>query len=390
MPFTEEIKEHLELQERCTVGSAFGGTGGATGSYSIASIRDLILRYSPFHGPSEIEQALRRASNIFPRQVLKIVIGNLIRFSFLIELTNITVGSTKMKTRWLQGLILMPQAGSFEPIRGSFQPGNDPRASSFEECASIFATAITILCERADQGTSIIDLIQELNRFRRVPYEFPFTYIQPSAEPVHTADNICWTVTDDLYWLLKARRILDTAPVEFRPALNAIKKAKIQVKVYKTDRSLTGKDKTNRAKRWEVLTGDFQHATLPQCWSVEQKLAADLVSFSSFPEVLKASFLDEGLITGAEPVTRCPVTLEQLDYGQLSQAVLEDRHGVSEYQIGHLNPLKRGGIHNGDNICWQSADGNRIQGNRTIEETQQLLDQIAMRRHADHNLHHTE
>jgi hypothetical protein len=135
MPFTEELKEHLELQERSTVGSAFGGTGGATGSYSITSIRDLILCYSPFHGPSEIEQALRRASNIFPGRVLRIVIGNLIRFSFLIELTNITVGSTKMKTRWLQALILMPESGSFEPIRGSFEPGNDPRASSFEECA---------------------------------------------------------------------------------------------------------------------------------------------------------------------------------------------------------------------------------------------------------------
>jgi hypothetical protein len=47
---------------------------------------------------------------------------------------------------------------------------------------------------------------------------------------------------------------------------------KFEVKVYKTDRALTGKDKSNRAKRWEVLAGDFQHATLEECWSAERKL----------------------------------------------------------------------------------------------------------------------
>ena len=61
-------------------------------------------------------------------------------------------------------------------------------------------------------------------------------------------------------------------------------KKKLQVKVFKTDRSLTGKDKTNRRKRWEVLPDDFQHATLEQCWSAERQLTADLVGFDGFPK----------------------------------------------------------------------------------------------------------
>ncbi|MBW1667006.1 MAG: hypothetical protein JRJ66_02915 [Deltaproteobacteria bacterium] len=381
MPFLDELKVHLETQERETVGSAFGAPGGARRtSYSITTIRDWILGHIPFQGQTPIEQCLRRADNAFPRRVLRIVVGNLIRFSFLIELTNITIGSTKMKTRWIPGLILMPQPNSFEPIQGSFEPGNDPRASSFDECVSIFTTACNTLCDEVLNDPALINFIEELNRHRRVPYEFPFVYSDPAAEPVHTAANISWTITDDLRWLLKARKILDNSPEKHKPALNEIKKSKIQVKIYKTDRALTGKDKTNRAKRWEVLAGDFQHATLPQCWSSEKKITYDLVLFDGFPEVIKNTFIEQGLITGNEPVTRCPVTLEPLNYTQLARAVLNYTHGVSDYQIGHLYPLKRGGIHDGTNVCWQSADGNRIQGHLTIEETRQLLREIEERR----------
>lgn len=381
MPFLDELREHLEIQERETVGSAFGGpAGGGRASYSVTSIRDWIITYIPFHGETPIEQSLRRANNIFQEHVFKIVVGNLVRFSFLIELTNITVGSTKMKTRWVAGLILMPQPNSFEPIRGSFEPENDPRASSFEQCARVFTTACNTLCDEVQSDPTLINFIEQLSKHRRVPYEFLFTYSDPTAEPVHIADNIIWSITDDLRWLLRARRILDNAPAEFKTALKEIKKSKIQVKIYKTDRALTGKDKTNRAKRWEVLAGDFQHATLPQCWSVERKITSDLVLCDSFPVVIKNTFIEQGLITGNEPVTRCPVTLEPLNYTQLVEAVLDYAHGVSDYQIGHLNPLKRHGIHDGSNVCWQSADGNRIQGNRTIEETEQLLWQIEARR----------
>ncbi len=381
MPFLYGLKQVLEKEEEDTVGKAFGANRVAIKkNYSIKNIHDWIIKQNFNQGQSPAEHALARAYRIFQRSTLKIIIANLIRFSFLIELTKKDLGSTKMKTRWLPSLIQMPQEDSFEPIDGLFEPGNDPRAATFEECAMIFAVVCNELCDQAQDNDAVPNFIRELNDYRRVPYEFPFTYSNPCAEPVHTSDNVEFSISEHLQWLLKARTILDNAPEEHINALNEIKKAKIQVKVYKTDRALTGKDKTNRAKRWEVLAGDFQHATLPQCWSVEKKITSYLVLFEDFPAQIKEQFIQQNLLTGNEPVTKCPVTLEPLNYNQLAATILNHTHGVSDYQIGHLRPLKRDGSHTGDNVCWQSADGNRIQGHLSIDETERMLDAIAQRR----------
>ena len=83
------------------------------------------------------------------------------------------------------------------------------------------------------------------------------------------------------------------------------------------------------------------------------------------------------MIAQDRPLTRCPVTYEILSLDKLAG---DPVHGKAEYQIGHLHPLKRGGRHCGNNVCWQSADGNRIQGDLTIEETNKLLDDICSRK----------
>jgi len=191
--------------------------------------------------------------------------------------------------------------------------------------------------------------------------------------------NINWILNDNLQWLLQAREILKNVGIEFRNAIRQIEKKKLEVKVFKTDRSLTGKDKTNRAKRWEILLGDFQFATLAQCWACEKKLTTDLVHMFDFPESIKSKFIERNLIEQNTSPTCCPVTLERLSYTTLATSVLSPTHGISDYQIGHLIPLKRNGVHDGENICWQSDHGNRIQGNLTIDETRNLLEKIANR-----------
>jgi hypothetical protein len=128
------------------------------------------------------------------------------------------------------------------------------------------------------------------------------------------------------------------------------------------------------------LVDDFQHASLEDCWSAERKLINDFVCFQDFPPVIRTAFAEQGLISTSSQVTCCPVTLEPLSFSRLAEAILQPTHGVSEYQIGHLHPLKRGGKHTGANVCWQSADGNRIQGDLTIEETHRMIDAIAARR----------
>ena len=257
-----------------------------------------------------------------------------------------------------------------------------PAPATFDECATIFTESCNLVCDRVAQDSSLKVLIQDVNRLRRVPYEFPLSYLDHDRNPLHQSGNISWIVNDDLRWLLKARRILQNAGGNYKAAIREIEKAKFQVKLYKTDRALTGKDKTNRARRWEVLAGDFQHSPLEDCWSAERKLTTDLVNFQGFPPSLKAQFVEQGLIEAEAPQTLCPVTFEPLSFDDLAEAVTNTTMGRSEYQVGHLHPLKRDGKHDGANICWQSADGNRIQGDLTIEETLQLLDRIAERRSA--------
>ena len=381
MAWQDNLRQKIEKEETETVGAAFGGEAvGRTKSFSLPKIRDWILAAEPFNGTSPIEQALRRTRSKFTKPVFAIVVAGLVRYSFLIELTNLSVGSTKMKSRWLPGKIKMPQADSFEPVEGTFEPGNDPRAATFGECAAIFTESCNIVSDRVDQDASLKELTREVNRLRRMPYEFPLSYLDHDQDPVHRSGNVRWIVNDDLRWLLKARRILGTASGTTKAAIREIEKAKFQVKLYKTDRALTGKDKTNRARRWEVLAGDFQHSPLEDCWSAERKLTTDLVNFQGFPPSLKAQFVEQGLIEADTPQTLCPVTFEPLNYNDLAEAVTNTTMGRSQYQVGHLHPLKRDGKHDGTNICWQSADGNRIQGDLTIEATLELLDQIAERR----------
>lgn len=368
----QEIKNLLEQEERDTVSDAFGGqkATGATKSYSVAKIRDAILAKTFSPGASPLQAALAQAKNALPGRTFKLILGNLIRFAFLIELTNLKVGSTKMKTRWLPGDILMPQDGSFEPIRGSFEPGNDPRSSSFDICLQVFIKCLTEITQRQQRNATVAQEIIDLDASSSVPYESVFDYVDPQADPVHTAENVAWVFNRDAEWLLKARPLI-------KSVLEKKLLDKIQTKTYKTDRALTGKDKTNRAKRWEVLADDFQHATLTECWSVERKLYEDLVFFENFPPPTRKRFEDAGLVAQGKPVTRCPVTHEVLDFSKLAGDPI---HGKAEYQVGHSHPLKRAGRHRGDNVCWQSADGNRIQGDLTIDETNLLLDGIFQRK----------
>ena len=381
MPFPNRLCQIIEAEEIETVGTAFGGTRPAShNSYSVARVRNAILAAKPFRGSSPVESALRRASSIFSASEFGVLIASLIRFSFLIELTNIKVGSTKMKTRWLPAQILMSQAGSFEPIQGTFRPGDDPRSATFETCLQIFTKSWNVVCDKVTQDTSVIRTLRDLNELRRVPYEFPLSYIDSQRTPVHTASNVCWKVNDDLRWLLRGRRVLRRASGHIGEAIRKIEKSKLEVKVFKTDRSLTGRDKTNRAKRWEVLAVDFQHSSLEGCWSAERRLTTDLVHFRDFPDVLKTRFLREGLVKHQAPATVCPVTFALLSFEELAKSVLNTKLGISAYQIGHLQPLKREGKHIGTNICWQSADGNRIQGALSVEDTHKLLTGIAKRR----------
>ena len=178
-------------------------------------------------------------------------------------------------------------------------------------------------------------------------------------------------ITDlsDLKWLIVVRPIVYNLLRE--SGGNKIVN-KIKTKSYLTDRSQTGEVQTNRAKRFECLYNDFQSATKEECLSVERKLLNDLCGFKNFPkEIIKKNTFNN-FFDGFD--TKCPITFEHLNFNDL---ISGSTHGESKFQVGHLQPLKRGGEHIGKNIAWISDSGNRIQGDLTIEETHNLIIEIS-------------
>ena len=369
MTFSENFQKIFNDEEKRTVSSSFGGAAlsGKAPSFRVERAVDWLLGHAGDYKDNDTIQKINQLEKHFIKKELKYVLSAAVRFAFLVELTNLKISSTKMKTRWLEGKIIKTRPGSFENYQGVFEPGKDQRACSFEECLRIFDKIMDFLASSPDHISISLQLSN--GNKRSVSYEFILSYEEPRRDPVHSVDNIRLVDLEDIGWLVKARPILKRMLT--RRNIN-----KIKTKTYLTDRSQTGKDQTNRAKRWEVLDGDFQHATLEECWSVERKLLRDLVCFSNFPEDVKNKLITTGVIGESKSITRCPVTWVELDYTDFA---CESKHGESPFQVGHLNPLKSGGKHEGQNVAWMTEDGNRIQGDLKLDEVRSMLIDIYQR-----------
>ena len=156
---------------------------------------------------------------------------------------------------------------------------------------------------------------------------------------------------------------------------------KIHVKSYLTDRAQTGAYQTNREKRWEAHPLSPQFALRQDCLMVELALLEQLVGFVGFPKGMLDKILTEKIMEAPPSPSRCPVTLDLMDFTKLSASVTNPKHGKSPYQVGHLNPLKAGDSpkyrHAAANISWISDDGNRIQGHLALQATKDLIKRIA-------------
>ena len=157
---------------------------------------------------------------------------------------------------------------------------------------------------------------------------------------------------------------------------------KIKVKTYLTDRVLTGAHKTNREKRWETHPGSVHFALRRDCLDIERSLIEQVCKFDGFPKKLQSDLVGLQLIKRPTDVSRCPVTMEPLSYPEFERELREPDHGKASFQVGHLNPLKavnddpQSG-HTALNISWVSANGNRIQGSLSLDETRGLIRRIA-------------
>ena len=357
------LKAALETEELRTVSDAFGGIkcDGKTPSFNIDSVLTTLAHSCAFYPTDPISVSIGLLRTQLSQKECDFVVGSLIRFCFLIELTNISITSTKMKTRWMPAKIIRTIPGSFQNYKADFVPGMDQRAMIFDECAKIFDSALRGLL--AHPGHLAIARALTLDSNRSVSFESVLTYIDPSLNPVHIASNVRLVDLTDISWLVKNRSII-------REALTLKNIKKLKTKTYLTDRSQVGADQTNRAKRWEVLSADYQHATLEECWSVERELLTQLLAFHNFPREIIVKVGGSGHVVRLH---RCPVTHVEFDFVSFTN---ESSHGKSSFQVGHLIPLRSGGRHVANNVAWVTEDGNRIQGNLSLSEVHKLLNGI--------------
>jgi hypothetical protein len=302
------------------------------------------------------------------QKVSNYVLDSLLRASFLIEIVKTPkIETTKMEVHWTNRL-----------------DNDDPRYASYEDCLQIFEEGVAAAEDLLDNAERC-ELLCLLTTKHHLPYELPFDYRRREiTKPMHHPSNMLWLWDDEgVKRAIKLRAYL-TSSIDDPHYISIFSKAyldKIKVKTYLTDRVLTGEHKTNREKRWEVHPASVHFAFRRNCMEIEHQLVTQLCSFEGFPLDLRQKLESAKLLGPCEVPYRCPITLDPLHFDQFVAEILQPTHGKSDFQVGHLNPLKaitddpQAG-HTFLNIGWISANGNRIQGSLTLVQTRKLLGRI--------------
>lgn len=305
-----------------------------------------------------------------PKECKKLAYG-ILRHAFLIELVKLPkVETTKFCTRW------------------DSQLSQDSRNCSFLECKDIAHDLILNFANNWLNNTKTLEVLNLFFDYAILPYELPIDYIErpiinDTETRIHRKGNVAWIVDHNVIRTLKLRQYLtnpQTSPdVEFfKKVLND----KIKIKTYLTDRVLTGVHKTNREKRWEVHPRSVHFALRRVCIAIEYELVTQLCAFDGFPENFRKMLQEQEILPQEMEIFRCPITLEPLVFQQFQQELMNPTHGKSNFQVGHLNPLKLDDPnslisgHTSGNISWISANGNRIQGSMSLKEVRNLLKRI--------------
>ena len=324
---------------------------------------------------NEIKEGVVYLRSTLEKKIFQHTLQGLLRSSFFIELVNDDISTTLMKTRWVKIASKGKKQEDFDET--------DPRYSTFETCYRLFVHLILELKKHLEKDSGKGEILKEFYQLKLVPYEIPIDYIGLGANrSIHYKENMSWFFSDKTYEVIKLRRHFLKLSQDYSPVFGKIMRSKVEVKTYLTDRVQTGTHKTNREKRWEVHPESVHFALRRTCWDIETTLMKQLLNFYGFPDLNWAKKLRSELYGNTDSLYRCPVTLNVLSFEELEKEVTNPTHGKSNFQVGHLNPLKREGSsdsngHTSKNIAWVSEDGNRIQGSLSLDETRDLLRQIA-------------
>jgi hypothetical protein len=292
----------------------------------------------------------------------------ILRNVFLIELVKKPkIETTKFRVRWIDEL------------------SNDPRGCSFDECLHMAQGLIRELPGWLGKSPEHGLTLQLSFNCSLIPYEAPLDYqLRKAANgKLHTRGNLTWLFDPLVLRTLKLRAFLTndkTSPDA--PFFRTVLSDKIKVKTYLTDRVLTGEHKTNREKRWETHPESVHFADRRTCLAIEYALVTQICRFEGFPANAIKQLQSEKVLPPTLETALCPITGDKLSYEAFRKELLSPQHGKSEFQVGHLNPLKLGDAnhaagHTADNTSWISADGNRIQGSLSLSDVRKLIARIA-------------
>lgn len=344
-------------------------------------------------GP-ETERAFNEIVAVVGNRQAEELIQRLVRNIFFIEAVNQNITSTKFTYRWL--------ADGDQFFDFSLR---DSRGNSFEKCLEIFVGLLSDLAVSMRDDKKL-EIITAFLKNGLVSYELPLDYVETDpgdggGYKIHEPNNIEWVWTESSAKVIGLRSAIGSLPDKydyrhrnidksFSPKTVAISdillkvlKGKIEVKTYKTDRAQTGNFQTNREKRWEAHPNSVQFSSRRTAWGIEFALLEQIIYFQNFPQEVRARLIAERVISEKDEITRCPITLDALSFPDFVTEIMSPIHGRSDYQVGHLNPLKAVGRrdnpeagHTAANISWISQDGNRIQGPLSLHETQTLLRRV--------------
>jgi len=332
-----------------------------------------------FNDNNLLSNELLILSNNFSKKSFKYTLAGLIRNCFLIELVNDDISTTIMEVRWIEK---ESKGKKQEPFNN-----NDPRFSTFDDCMDLFINLINTLIDRiqSEYEKETKDILELYNQYHLIPYELPIDYKTDNLSGIsnsHNKNNIDWFWDNTFERVIQLREfLLNPEHNKMSNTFKLVLNKKIKVKTYLTDRVQTGLHKTDREKRWEVHPNSVHFATRKDSMKIEYTLINQMCHFENFPKEVFDLLVSNSLINDTGNIFRCPITLDPLSFPELKLEIENRTHGMSDFQVGHLNPLKSSisssiSGHISNNISWISSDGNRIQGHLSLDETRALLKRI--------------
>jgi hypothetical protein len=288
----------------------------------------------------------------------------------------------------------------------SYLSSSDPSGASQEECSMIKAMLYAEICEFEGINKPPSNVLQVIEDVLGRTYKPGSAFCLKTKEKLALNDLvICVAVSTNqvgsaelpveyktaltaggihesknIGWLRPPKEILALRELLLDSKVPSALLNKVQLKAYSTDKQSIPPFFSNRDYRWATWVDSPQFASREDCRGVELQLLSQIIEFVGAPRLSDENMREIEVHLGRKLVVdgrRCLITGDPIGYDAFVEAANNPEAGKSQYHVGHLMPLTRGGKHSKENVFWMSDAGNRIQGNDSFEEIVALIKRAA-------------